>query len=304
MDTLIIFVTFNPGSYIDYLNKNINLILNNSEHTQVIVIDNSTDRAGIMELIDNYKYSKRFNYILNEVNNGPGSGFNQGIRYAITNQYKYCYLVDQDSLIDVESLESLIIFANTSNIDFSFLSSKVLCEKNLTELYYFRANFNKNMSIFFSKKKNYKEKYFKVNAAGYTGLFLDLDTIKRNNIFINEDLFIAFDDYDFTYRLSKVNEGYVVTDSYITHPNKRLKYNSYFGQFILNYLRQIPFSEDFRKLKSSRNYMYLIDEYGSQKSKFIKLNLIIYLFKYIDRDVYNRADNLKKTVTLMRSINI
>ena len=123
------------------------------------------------------------------------------------------------------------------------------------------------------------------------------NTIDKYNLFINEDLFIAYDDYDFTYRLSLVEKGYVITDSFITHPNKRMKYNSLIAQFVFNYLRQIPFKEDFRNIKAAKNYMYLVIKYGSSFSKFIKLKLIIRFIKLFNKDLYNRANGLLKSIT-------
>lgn len=295
MNTIVILVTFNPGKYIDYVNDNIKTILEMNENVDFLLIDNSTEKQQITDLINKYKSEDHFKYIVNSSNKGPGSGFNQGIKYAIYHKYDYCYLVDQDSKVNKSSIEKLMNYAKY-NIEFSFLTSKVLSESENKILNYFRVRFNNRMSYYFVNNSKYENELIEVDAAGYTGVFLNLNLIDKNNIYINEQMFIAYDDYDFTYRLSRISKAYIITDSSITHPNKRTRYNSRMSQFIFNYIRQIPYSNNFRKNKAAQNYMYMIHNYGSSFAKFIKLNLIICMIGVININIYKKAKSMLKII--------
>lgn len=284
MNVLIIIPTYNASKYMDYIESN---ILALKERSKILIIDNNSQDDTLLNLDKLKKRYSEIEIIKNKENFGPGFAFNQGILYGEKNNYSYAYIVDQDSKVITDSINILITEADKLKNDFSFLASTVKCEKNGTILNYFRANLNNDMSFYFVPNRKYiKEHKININAAGYTGILLNLEMTKAFGVHINTSLFIGYDDYDFTYRLNKIQPGYLITSSYITHPDKRLKYKNLFWQFVLNHVRQFITGDNYRVQQASKNYIYMIYNYGNKRSKFIKLNLLLMLSRIIDKKKY------------------
>lgn len=284
MKILTIIPTYNASKYIEYIEKNIEIL---KEISTVLIIDNCS-QDETLEKLDKLKEKYiDIEIIKNKENYGPGFAFNQGILYGEENNYTYAYIVDQDSKVNKESIEVLLEEANILENEFSFLASAVRCEKNGEILNYFRAEINKYISFYFIPTKKYiKNKKVNINAAGYTGILFNLILTKEYNIHINTNLFIGYDDYDFTYRLNNVKPGYLITSSYITHPNKRIKYKNLFWQVVMNYVRQFIKSNNFRDQQASKNYIYMIHNYGNKISNFTKLKFLILISRILNKKVY------------------
>jgi len=147
------------------------------------------------------------------------------------------------------------------NGDFSFLASCVVDEDTFESLPYFRGNLNSAMT-FHSIKRNHNA-VSSINAAGYTGLFINMQIVQQHSLFVDENLKIELDDYDFTYRLSTIKPGLLIDESKVTHPNKKPGRNGFFGEVLDAYLQLFYINRKGRSKIHITNYLYLINQYGS-----------------------------------------
>lgn len=93
----------NPNDTIECINS---LMKNNYRNFDVILIDNgSTDNS--VELLNSIKYKNLF-FIQNEQNLGFAGGCNIGIRHALQNGAKYILLLNNDTVVKGDFLNSLI----------------------------------------------------------------------------------------------------------------------------------------------------------------------------------------------------
>lgn len=213
-----VIVTYNR---IDLLKECIEALSKSKYETDIIVVNNNSS-DGTKEYLDSvglqYKSIKFYIYNLNENLNGAG-GFNYGIREAAKLPYDYIWIMDDDCIINEESLTKLIEAAETLHDDFGFLSSKVLwtdgsiCKTNVQRLSVAR------------KIKDFETKLVKVDYASFVSLLVKKEDVIRLGLPI-KDFIIWTDDLEWTRRFTnkKTNEsaksGFLVNDSIVTHKCK------------------------------------------------------------------------------------
>lgn len=87
-----IFVSYNPTpDFYDNLKSIYNYV------DKIIIVDNNSTE----EIVDSIKIYKenffKLDFIFNKINNGVATALNQGINYALENEYNFVLLMDQDS---------------------------------------------------------------------------------------------------------------------------------------------------------------------------------------------------------------
>lgn len=271
-------VMYEPGDYIDYVIKNIE-ILKNNKFVDVLVIENSANEENIKKIKKIFN-EKEISYVYNEKKEYPGYAFNQIIMNASNKNYEWCFFIDQDTMINNKTIDALVKVAD--NDRYSFLASNVVSETDGRVLRYFRGNYNKNMTFHSVNPSTYKKNPV-INAGGYTGLLINMKIVQNKQISINENLKIAFDDYDLTLNLSENLPGILVEGSIVSHPNKKTMRNNYLGELFDAYYGLFTLNRQGRDELAVMNYIYLIDRYGSGKlCKFkIKLSKISFLNRFL-----------------------
>lgn len=177
----------------------------------VIVIDNnSTD--GTKEYIANlvggnviYKRLKK--------NLGGAGGFSAGMKYAVKKGYKYIWIMDDDTIVKEDSLETLLKAKDEIAGDFGFISSSVKwidgsdCKMN-------RQTYKEQIT---DNEKSYVMKgIYPVKAATFVSLLFSSDAIKQIGLPLKE-YFIWGDDKEYTLRMSNEFACYNVIDSEVIH---------------------------------------------------------------------------------------
>lgn len=272
--TLTTIVLFNSNKNSVLLKKNINVFNKMNPNENSFLFVSNREETTSEQIRQFCKTKNNFYFIQNKVNIGPGSAFNQALKFAIAHDFDYLYFVDEDSETSTAGIKN--IQDVSKRISFSFLASKVISDEKNHILYYFRNKFDKAMNLY--SIRNYNSDIQEINAAGYSGLFINCKIVEEFRIYINEKMFIDFDDYDFTYRLSLIAPGYLVTKSVITHPDKYKKSLNFnrFQEFIRNYLIIIMGAKkkaSKRNLSSSRNYISIVKNYGQGAQAKFKLFL-------------------------------
>lgn len=205
-NTIAVVVTYNRKLLLkECLTALVNL---KNDNLKILVVDNaSTDNTYeyISQLIDN----KKVIYSNTGANLGGAGGFNYGMRKAVEMGCDYVWVMDDDCIVQDDTLAELLKFADSVNDDFGFLSSVAkwkdgsICKMNIqkTDIKNRVTDFGKNQEV---------------QLASFVSLFLKSSTICQLGLPI-KDFFIWGDDWEYTFRISKHLKSYMVAKSQVTH---------------------------------------------------------------------------------------
>lgn len=204
-----IVVTYNRKKL---LKECIESLLNQTVGLDILVIDNnSTD--GTAELIKKYTNLGNFLYFNTGKNLGGAGGFQYGMRKAVELNYEYIWIMDDDCIPTSNALEEFVIAKNKLKDNFGYLSSKALwTDGSLCTMNVQRETLTKSL-------KSYKKNIIPVTLASFVSLFVPVRVIREVGLPIKE-FFIWTDDWEYTRRISKKYNCYVVTKSVVIHKCK------------------------------------------------------------------------------------
>lgn len=177
---------------------------------KVIIVDNaSTD--GTYDYIKD-ELNENVLYFNTGVNLGGAGGFNFGIKKAVQLGCDYVWIMDDDCIVQEESLTELVKFAKDKQDNFGFLSSKVLwTDGTLCNMNIQRVNLSKEI-----KNKDVNQK---ICLASFVSLFINVSAVYKVGLPI-KDFFIWGDDWEYTYRISKKYDCFFVPASVVVHKCK------------------------------------------------------------------------------------
>lgn len=185
------------------------LLQSENAELDVLIIDNaSTD--GTKEYINDFIKDNEVLYHRTEKNMGGAGGFHIGMDIAVKKGYSYVWLMDDDTIVDKDTLQHLVEVDRELEGNYGFLSSVAywvdgtLCNMNLQ-----RTGIKKIL-------EGYDEKYKKVIMATFVSFFVKTDVIREVGLPI-EEFFIWADDLEYSRRISRTMPCYVVTDSKVVH---------------------------------------------------------------------------------------
>jgi GT2 family glycosyltransferase len=270
----IIVVTFNRKKLLRECLES--LLKQSYKNFEILLIDNaSTD--GTHEYVEDLIDGKKLQYFNTGANIGGAGGFNYGLREALKRDYDYAWLMDDDSIAeDPKALEILVEKAKFLKDDFSFLAGLVkwtdgdLCVMNIPKL---------DEQGWHNKYDYYKEGIVPIETSTFVSFFANMKIVKKAGLPIKE-FFIYGDDWEYSLRMRKFAQPYMVTDSVMTH---KMGINSTAN------IVDCPVDRIDRCRYDYRNRAYVIRNYGAKKdklvrkyqyftfiSKFTKLNTFIY----------------------------
>jgi GT2 family glycosyltransferase len=272
--------------------------------SKVIIVDNAStiDSKKNMDLLS--KKDKRIKIIRFSKNKGSAGGFKKGLEYARKQEdCNFIWLLDDDNVPKKNALTVLKNYWMKSNIqnkkeklalnslryyDYGFLlkTKKELELKNvekdilmLNSFCYFSIDkmFSLIKRMFHrTRKKNNKTSYEMVNGA-YGGLFMHKEVLK--NGLPDENLFVYFDDIEFTYRLH--NNGvriFLIPDSKIDDVDRTLtnsEVKTYFSLFKI--LENIHTMNTIKLHYGYRNRVILEKQALIKNKTKYKINKLIFL---------------------------
>jgi rhamnosyltransferase len=187
-----IIVTYNPQKgFFDNISYTSSLV------DKVVIADNSTNddlKKKVLELKNNYN---NVEVISNNDNLGIATALNQGVKYAIENNYDWVLTLDQDSYYESNPLPEMFkVYDGYSRKDKVYMLSSSFYDPAL-----------KMMQTKIIPGKDYKE--LKVTMT--SGNLVKVDIFKKLGFF-DESLFIYHVDNDFCFRCS--NAGYIILEVY------------------------------------------------------------------------------------------
>jgi GT2 family glycosyltransferase len=110
----VVIVTYNGAKWIE---KCISSVLNSSYPIKIVIVDNCSQDNSI-EILNRFP---QIHLIQSQENLGFGKANNIGINFALNNQADYVFLLNQDTWIFEETIQSLVEIAE-ENPDFGILS--------------------------------------------------------------------------------------------------------------------------------------------------------------------------------------
>ncbi len=268
-----VIVTYNRK---ELLKENLEALLSQTYNNfDIMIIDNcSTD--GTKEYIEKYIKDNVFYYNTNK-NIGGAGGFNYGLKQAIQSNYKYAWIMDDDTIPEKEALISLVNKKELLKNNFSFLCSLVkfkndeLCKMNKPSI----------DTKWLEEYKNIKNGIIAVKACSFVSCFINLKCAKNIGLPIKE-FFIYGDDVEYTTRLSKCMKGYLDIDSIVYH---KMKENT------CTDIISIEKERISRSFYTYRNRFYIAKKEGK---KAVVKYILSYLFTKLKILVKSKDNKLKR----------
>ena len=168
-NVLAVVVTYNR---IDMLKQCISNLRNQTFDQFDVLIVNNASTDGTYEYLCENTDSNLTALHLNQ-NLGGAGGFNAGLRYGVENGYEYCWIMDDDTLPQQDSLQCLIEADNVLNKSYGFLSSAALwtdgreCKMNRQKI---KKNFYEDVHLL-------GEGIIRVEQATFVSFFIPVYTI-------------------------------------------------------------------------------------------------------------------------------
>lgn len=209
-EVAIVVVTYNRCVLLE---KCINKLLEQKyKNFEILIIDNkSTDETS--EMVKKYTQKENVNYYNTGKNLGGAGGFNYGIKQAIkTTNADYIWLMDDDCIVNQDSLSELIKADEILNGNYGFLSSIV----EWTDSTVCEMNKQKIKKPWYSKAKYLQHGLLPTYYATFVSFFIKRDVIKDVGLPI-KDFFIWGDDVEYSDRISKKYDCYIVGKSIVVH---------------------------------------------------------------------------------------
>lgn len=211
-DVAAVVVTYNRSNI---LRQNITCLLAQNYKCDIYIIDNaSTDdtREAVNSFTD-----ERVHYFNTGGNLGGAGGFEFGIRQAVRDRYKLLWTMDDDTLPAPSALSELL--SGGQGLDWGALSSAVywtdgaICKANRQK---------KTLFTFISDSELAGDKPVKIRMASFVSLLVKSEVVIELGLPVGE-YFIWTDDYEFTGRISRKHNVFVIPSSKVTHAMKENK---------------------------------------------------------------------------------
>lgn len=180
----------------------------------VIVIDNSSE-DGTTDLFDSRYDLESIFYYNTGANLGSAGGFSIGIKKAVEAGYNYVWIMDDDVIPDEDALYQFIVADKELNGDWGCLSSYAYWKDGTI----CKANRQKKGLFTFCDKNDYRKDYISVKVVSFASMFIKSSVVEDVGLPLAE-YYIYTDDYEFSMRISKKYNVYVVTKSKVLHAMK------------------------------------------------------------------------------------
>jgi len=206
--TAAIVVTYNRC---ELLRECVEALLASEHAVDILIVDNgSTDRTA--EAVEAYLSGGRVGYTNTGKNIGGAGGFQLGIRKAYEEGYDFLWLMDDDTIVQPDTLGKLLEAHGKLGGDYGFLSSLALwkdgCECHM--------NYHAVASDWNLEKKKMRDGILKVEAATFVSFFVKREVVARVGLPIKE-YFIWGDDTEYSRRISGTFPCYLVAGSQVVH---------------------------------------------------------------------------------------
>ncbi|RJQ27897.1 glycosyltransferase family 2 protein [Candidatus Parcubacteria bacterium] len=171
----------------------------------IIVVDNEQNSGLFLQLQE----TPNVIFIQNKSNTGYTGGNNLGIKKAISLNVNYIFVLNPDTLIDVNAIKNLVIAANQEGV--GIVGPKILFEDKKT-IWYAGGFFDKANVLGYHRGLDEVDegKYDSIDDVDYiTGaaMLIKVEVIKKVGLF-DEKYFLYYEDSDYCWRVK--TSGYKI----------------------------------------------------------------------------------------------
>ncbi len=215
----------------------------------VIVVDNASTDESVYFVKDNFK---EIILLENEVNTGGSGGFDRGIRYCQEKSYEYVVLLDNDILLEENTIINLVNYIK-SNPNVGIVGSKICTMDNpdilqeLGSFIDFEDKFDVKTPLKGHKDDDSLPEIVNCDYVPACCLITTKKVLKKVGSF-NTDHFIYWDDMDWCTRVKKAGfEVHAINRSRVFHKMGAANHTNTFGvyyfernriMFFLKYLHE------------------------------------------------------------------
>lgn len=166
---------------------------------EVVVVDNDS-KDGSLELAKNL--FPKFHFIKNEKNIGFSAGNNIGIRFALEKMADYIFLLNNDALLEKDTLSKLV---ETAEKERASIFSPLIYDRN-NKIWFSggKIKWTQMRAIHKNNRPKNKEPYTVEYISG-CAMLIKKEVFKKIGLF-SEDYFLYYEDADFCVRAKK--EGF------------------------------------------------------------------------------------------------
>ena len=214
-DKKIAIIIINWKKYDLTLNCIDSVLKSSYKNFKIILIDNEAQNS----FPDEINKSEQIKIIKNENNEGFSKANNQGIKYSIKHGFDYVLLLNNDTLIKNDLIDSLIQQSSTLNQE---IIQPLILNYDGSKIWNAGGKINNFFGTFQTHKKGKSFKNFKRNehfTDWFTGCCVLIKVEIFNHVgYFDERFFAYYEDVDYSIRLKKM--GYsiaLMTNSYLQH---------------------------------------------------------------------------------------
>lgn len=185
------------------------------QNFKIILVDNDCQN----DVFDDLSKNTKIHLIRNKINVGFAKASNQGIKYAMENQFDYVMLLNNDTIISYDLIE--LLMKQSHNLNQKIIQPLIL-NYDGSKIWNAGGRINNFFGTFktLDKGKNYENVKIK---RDFTDWFTGCCVLFKSEVFnevgyFDESFFAYYEDVDFSIRL-KVN-GFdiaLMNDSYLQH---------------------------------------------------------------------------------------
>lgn len=204
----VVIVLFNPDS--EFVQKNVNTLINNKQIDRVLLIDNSESNLGDF----NNMLECKVDYLKLDKNFGIAEAQNRGIANLLKDDINGIFFFDQDSLISIDFITKMIMSDNEIS---SKQNNVGIITPSIVEQY---------STIEFESTN-----YHRVNETISSGSLIKKDVFLKVGV-MEESLFIDYVDFEFCWRVTANNYCIFKSNSVELEHKVGQKIISFFGKKI------------------------------------------------------------------------
>lgn len=202
-----VIVTYNR---LNLLKQCIDKVLNQDvKDLDIVLVDNASN-DGTKEYIEGLN-NERIKYFNTGKNLGGAGGFSFGLNAASKAGYDYCWIMDDDTMVNHNSLYSLLDKMIKTNS--AYICSRVLwtdgkaCTMNTPPNGKWKCLYDEEALDLY---------LIEIQGCSFVSCLVNMKHVREAGLPI-ADFFIYGDDIEFTRRLQKYSKGYLDLDSVVTH---------------------------------------------------------------------------------------
>lgn len=211
-DVVAIVVTYNR---LELLKECIQSLQSQKIPLDILVVDNNSN-DGTGDYVESLILEqKNIIYKNTGKNLGGAGGFNLGVKHAAILNYKYVWIMDDDCIVQKNTLTEFLNFTRKNKETYGFLASKVLwSDGSLCTMNIQRKSVYRNVAV-----NDFNEPTIKIKMSSFVSLFIPMCIVKEVGFPI-KDFFIWSDDWEYTRRISRKYTCYLLNSSTVIHKSK------------------------------------------------------------------------------------